>query len=801
MTHVRWRYVWRSLWIYRTRTVLIVLSTAVGIFAFGMIIGAAFMLNRELPIRYQEVYPASAVLHTGWIDQRMVDSVRRTPGVAVAEGRTRVVIQYRRPTGEWHDLDLIALEDYEDNRVDMVRSISGPWPPPERQALVERNSLPLTGYQVGDSLLVENSLGDRRELPVVGITHDMNEPPAQITGVPYFYVSQDTLEWLGLPRRYNEVHLLVDGDRFDIEHVNRVAQAVTDKLEDTGVTVTWTEVPKPGEHWFEEFLPTILLIITSLGLLAVILSGFLVINVITALLAQQTRQIGVMKAIGGRPDQVAELYLRMVACFGVAALLLAIPLGAVAARGFSVFLAGQLNFDLGMVRPDARVIGLQVLVGILTPMVSAIFPVLATVRKPARESLQDSGLDADAGAPEGPLRRMMELQQRLPLSRPMRLSLRNTFRRRGRLVRTLIPLALGGALFMSVLSVRASLFRTLEQTLVERGFDVQVQFTQAYPIRRIDHEAAQLGHVAAYEGWTAYRGVPVYADQSQGDSLLVYGLPPETKVYQPALVAGRWLRPNDANALVVTSGLVSTDRVFELGNEVTLRIGSEDDVWRVVGVVEVMQPPIAPATIYASQSYLWQEKGNWGRADLVRILMTEHKSALQLELAQVAEDRFQRAGLEVQSTRNASEDRVIFTERFNIITVILLIMAFLLGTVGSLGLMGTMSINVLERRREIGVLRAIGASDRTVIRLFVVESVIISIISWALALPLAQVMSRVMSYAIGMNFLKAPLRYIFDWSAPVYWMAIIVVVAALASLIPARNAAKLSVRETLSYEG
>ena len=220
-----------------------------------------------------------------------------------------------------------------------------------------------------------------------------------------------------------------------------------------------------------------------------------------------------------------------------------------------------------------------------------------------------------------------------------------------------------------------------------------------------------------------------------------------------------------------------------------------------VGVVEVMQPPIAPAILYANQSYLWQEEGGHGRADLVRILMTSHDSARQRELAQVAEDRLQRAGLEVQSTRNASEDRVIFTERFNIVTVILMIMAFLLAMVGSLGLMGTMSINVLERRREIGVLRAIGASDHAVIRLFVVESVIISILSWAVALLLAQVMSRVMSYAIGMNFLKTPLRFIFDWSSPVSWLGIIVVVAALASMIPARGAAHLSVRETLSYEG
>jgi putative ABC transport system permease protein len=133
--------------------------------------------------------------------------------------------------------------------------------------------------------------------------------------------------------------------------------------------------------------------------------------------------------------------------------------------------------------------------------------------------------------------------------------------------------------------------------------------------------------------------------------------------------------------------------------------------------------------------------------------------------------------------------------------VILLFMAFLLATVGSLGLMGTMSINVLERRREIGVLRAIGASDRAVIRLFVLEGVVISVIAWAGSIVLAQPMSRAMSYVVGMNFAKLPLTYVFDLRALPLWLTIAVVVSALSSLLPARAAARLSVRETLAYEG
>jgi putative ABC transport system permease protein len=61
----------------------------------------------------------------------------------------------------------------------------------------------------------------------------------------------------------------------------------------------------------------------------------------------------------------------------------------------------------------------------------------------------------------------------------------------------------------------------------------------------------------------------------------------------------------------------------------------------------------------------------------------------------------------------------------NILIVFLLIMALLTAFVGSIGLAGTMGMNVLERTREIGVMRAIGATDLTIIKSVVIEGVFI----------------------------------------------------------------------------
>lgn len=800
MTSLRWRYAWRQLWLNKIRSMLVILSIAVGVFAFAMIWGAASTLRRELPANYEAIHPASAVLHTSNFGDAMVDAVDRMPEVAVAEGRQKTLVRYVDGDGEWHDMELFSLDDYEDNRVNMVQPARGAWPPPEREILIERNSIALTGIRYGGTITLETSEGEQRTLAIAGLAHDMNQAPAQVTGVPYAYVSQDTLEWLGLRRGYNELHLRVLENQYDIDHINQVAQEAAEKFESAGHVVFWTEVPEPGTHFVQQFMPTILLILTSLGLLALVLSSFLVINVITALVTQQIKQIGIMKSVGAKPPQIAGLYFRLVMIFGISAILLAIPLGAVGSTVFATFIAGQLNFDIRrfVVVPSAVVI--EMVVGLLVPVFAAMVPIRAAVNTTVREAIQDQGLELSEGRRTHVDEVLQKRLARVPLDRPMRLSIRNTFRRKGRLVRTLIPLILGGAIFMTVLTVRASLFHTLEEMLASQGFDVQIRLTNPQRIPRLEHEAYQIPAITTMEGWYQAEGIPVRADGSEGDSVVVSALPANTQVFEPDLVAGRWLEPEDTNAIVVPASLLSTEPGLELGGEMTLKINDEETTWEIVGLNEVFQPPIAPKIVYVNLPQYWRLMGNTGRANNVRILTAKHDASTHAEAAQAMEQRLQAANFEIRSTRTATEDRDVLTERFNIITIILMIMAFLMATVGAMGLMGTMSINVLERTREIGVMRAIGASTRTVLSIFVVEGVAIGLISWAGALILSQPMSRLMSRTVGMTFAQLPLDYRYAWLAPILWMVIVLGVSALASLAPARNAANLTVRDTLSYE-
>ncbi len=156
--------------------------------------------------------------------------------------------------------------------------------------------------------------------------------------------------------------------------------------------------------------------------------------------------------------------------------------------------------------------------------------------------------------------------------------------------------------------------------------------------------------------------------------------------------------------------------------------------------------------------------------------------------------------MRVQSIETVAQvrERVVF--QFNVLVAFMLIMAVLLAAVGALGLAGTMSINVLERVREIAVMRAIGASTRSIAMLVAVEGWLIAGISWFFGWLAALPLSRSLCYIVGMAFAGAPLRYMFAAPAVGIWLGIVLILAAGASLLPAWNAARISVRDALAYE-
>jgi putative ABC transport system permease protein len=798
MVRPRWRKVMRDVWVNKTRTLLVVLSIAVGVFAVGTTGGTWVMMSRDLSADYAAIDPSSAILFTDPLDGQLVDSVRRVPGVGVAEGRFDLTVRIQTAPDEWRNLRLEAIDDYRDIPLDKVRPESGAWPPPDQELLIERASLGLTNSGVGDLLVTRLPNGSQRELRIAGLAHDLNKVPASFSGTPVGYITFDTLEWLGYPHSYNALHLLVDGND-DERHVRSVIGQVKDEIQQSGRTVSWMYVPKPGTFAADDILAPMVVVLGTLALLSLFLSGFLLINTTSALLMQQVRQIGMMKSVGARNGQLMRLYLGMVLIFGVLSLALAIPLSSIVAYGITRYLAGLINFDFRGFRVPVEVVALEIAVGLLIPLAAALFPVVSGVRVTVREALNSYGAGGGRFG-RGHVDRM--LQRVRGVSRPLLLSLRNTVRRKVRLLLTLATLALGGAIFIAVFSVRASLLTTLDQSTTYLNYDIRVDFDGGYDARAIQQQAMEVPGVTAAEYWGGGNASVVRPDGSEGSSFELDAPPGGTDLLRPTIVQGRWLRPDDQRAIVLDADVLANEPDIRVGDDVVLDIERQRSTWHVVGIA---QTTLSATFIRIGTGYvdLADYTAVVPPSDVnssLRIKTSQHDGAFESSVATELQDRFEGSGTGVASIRTTAASHEAIRNQFDVLIVFLSVVATLLAIVGALSLMGTMSMNVHERSREIGIMRAIGASDGGVLQIFVVEGICIGVLSAPFGAALAYPISRALSAVVGQKFTHAPLSYTFSVGSALLWLGFVAVLAALASFLPAWRAARLSVREVLGYE-
>jgi putative ABC transport system permease protein len=129
----------------------------------------------------------------------------------------------------------------------------------------------------------------------------------------------------------------------------------------------------------------------------------------------------------------------------------------------------------------------------------------------------------------------------------------------------------------------------------------------------------------------------------------------------------------------------------------------------------------------------------------------------------------------------------------------LLALSIIIAIVGAIALMGVLSIGVIERTKEIGVLRAIGARSRTILGIFVMEGILQGMLSWVIAIPLSILVSPLVAHAMGKVMFGATLDYQYNGSAVIIWLAIVILISILASIMPARGATRISVRDSLAY--
>jgi putative ABC transport system permease protein len=224
-----------------------------------------------------------------------------------------------------------------------------------------------------------------------------------------------------------------------------------------------------------------------------------------------------------------------------------------------------------------------------------------------------------------------------------------------------------------------------------------------------------------------------------------------------------------------------------------------DRQWLVVGLYRTVSVIPVPDNIYAPQEAIFQAttKHNVGHELLVR---TNYSGAAYTEkVTTQLKDMFERRNWDIEDTQTIHEDRSFFDNFFAQYIPMLMALAVIMAIVGGIGLMGSLSISVTERTKEIGVMRAIGAKTPVIMGMLILEGVLQGLISWVVAVPLSFMLGQPLAALMGEAMFDIALDYAYHTQAMVIWLAMVVLISMLASLMPARNATSISVRESLAY--
>ncbi len=797
---VLWFKVWYDLWHYKVRTLLAVVSIAAGVFAIGVVFGMNDQLLAGMDTAHQAVTPSHLNMgFSRYVTRDEVQGILRVPGVIDVEPYNQLALEYRfSPTAEWKMGVAVLRQDWQAQRMDISQLREGEWPRKENIG-IERLSASYYGANVGDTVWFKQD-ARVREFPITGKIRSPFVPPPQFGGQAFFFMSSAAMERFGVPNgKYGGVYVRIAP--YSRAYAEEVATAIKERLANQGVTVGGTLYQDPNKHWGRVFIEGFNYVLQILAVVSLGLSVVLVYNTLAALVTQQTNQIGILKAIGGRALTIAQVYLVGVLVYGLFSLLIALPLGVYLAWAITRMFLNLFNIDYDQFQFSNTALILQIAAATVVPLLAALIPVMNGARITVRQAIASYGLGGDFGS--NWLDRSIEKIGARLLPTQYATAFGNMFRRKGRLLLTQFVLVTAGTMFLIVMTLSSSMNFTLDNYFAERRFDLTV-YLNGMPRASRTLELAQdtEGTASAqvqllFSGTLRKQGQRV---QEAGLGATVAGIDPASDFMTERMVEGRWLQSGDELAIVLSQDTAHNNNI-RLGEFVTLDLGvfGKRD-WRVVGIYQpLLRGNFSGDVFYVPYAALENVSKRYDRASRLFVKTFSRSESDAIAIRDQIRELGAEQNIDIVAFQTEAEYRRNIQSQFGLVTSFLLFLAILVAVVGGIALMGALSISVVERTKEIGVLRAIGARTRTILSMFVMEGIFQGALSWGIAVPLALVVARPLSDVMGQIILNMPLDFQYNVQAMLVWLGIVVVISILASILPARNATRVSVRDSLAY--
>lgn len=785
--------VFRDIRIYTGRSLLTLVGVAIGTAAIGAVLSAYAILNREMNRNFMETNPASMVLVMTMLDEKAVEQVKRIYPQTEIELRKTIQARVGKGDGTYGTIYLRAICDFEGQRVDTFTLEKGHFPVEASEMTLERDSLKIiknvkTG--IGEELQIILPGAGEKTLRLSGLLHAPGLAPASMENYAYGFVRLDTLKSLGYQGWYDEMRIVSRVDRMDRQAMQKMAMTIRSLLIDMGYTVKRVEVPKPGKHPHAAQLSSFLFLLQAFTVIALLVACIIIINLLNFIMAKQIRQIAVMKTVGASVGDIAFPYFIYVMVICLGSLIPGIPLALMAGKGYSVFAAYILNFKISSFAVPAWVIISQVLTGILVPLVSAFYPIF----KSCTQSVKDGLNGKSTGVGDG--KRPMYLKTWFVNGNSrIIMPLNNLIRKKTRTILAVLALTAGGALFMTAQNMVASIDKTVNLSMDAFRWDYNIQLARVYPETLIERILEKMDGFDRFEVWRADTALLKKGDGLDSAYYQIKVVPEDTQLLNLSETAEKAIKSGEG-AIVVTNGLLEEEEWLRTGMTIPLEVSGQTAEVVIADVVDEV-PPMT--IIYMGRKAYAQFFGEGSRQVIMASAITRDKTGQQ-RLSRMIEDRFKTLGIKIADNWNIYLLRKAFVDHLRVIVTFLSGIALLAVLVGGLSIASAIGININERRREIGVLRAVGVGRQPIIGMIVLEVFLMGVAGWLAGLLISIPLSISVGNYFGQIFLKSNLMNTLSSSGAVVWLFLSIAASIVAGSIPAWSVANAPLREMLGYE-
>lgn len=718
-----------------------------------------------------------------------LEALAALPNVAAVEPRSsvdaRVLVGERRAPAR-----LIGVRDFARQRVDIVRVESGTTPRAGQVlAEVQDANVGLYDGDAGDTITALGASGDRVRLPVAGRGRSLpGGEEVQDENVIVLYADAATVAALSGEAGYNRLALRLHDPSAaaaagTVESVRTYLRTVPGFTSFANLAQVRAPGDWPGKGETEKF-SQLLSVITLLALLSALV---LISNTMTTLVAEQTGEIGIMRAVGARRRQIALIYVRTALLLGALGSLLGIVFGIVlssllASSFGSMFWA--IDVAVGV---DVKVVVISILVGLLAPPLAALPAIRRGLRVDLREALEATG---SAVGGEDAADRMLRRARALP--RTIQIGLRSVGRRKRRSLATALIVALAVGNLLASMAVSAAVTKTTRAEWGDHLEDVRI-WTAGRDL--FDQRAEQT--IRATTGVAEAQPALVNDVTLDGREAFVWGVP-QQPLLRYRLSDGRWFsaaeEQNREPVAVIERNLAEAAGV-DVGDRVTLATAAGPAQLRVVGIAANQQEN--GTVLFVPLTTLRAVLGQPNGASTYWIRTTSRDHALVDRTSTLLEDRLAAFGYEVASeiTYVAERDEIAANRT---ITTSIALLGFLIVAMSMVALANAITMGVLDRTREIGILRCIGARARDVRRIFMTEGIVLALAGWLLGIPLGYAFDRLLVWLIW-EVVEVRIPVVFPpWNLLIALVGTVALALAV-QFLPVRRAVRLRPGDALRY--